>query len=262
MKKVLRRAAATASVGLLVVAAGCAATPVAPRLTATASRPLVSPGLVPVRAIVIDAGHGGKDPGASHYGLREKTFTLDIARRLRDELAASGFSVTMTRDRDEFLALSRRPSLANRLQADLFVSIHVNANHRRHVSGVEVYYPRQSVIDATGALPPRVHTEEVASLTAGVRHIRWDLVLSRSRRKSATMARHICRTMQARLGVRCRGTHGARFVVLREAWMPAVLVEVGYVSNRQEAQQLSRSAYRQTIAKAIAEGIVAYTSHL
>lgn len=262
MKQVLGRAPALGIWGAWMIVAGCAAVPVPSGLPSTASRSLVSPGLVPIRTIVLDAGHGGKDPGASHYGLREKHLALDITRRLRDELVASGFSVTMTRDRDEFLVLSRRPAVANRLQADLFVSVHVNANHRRHVSGVEVYYPRQSVIDATGALPPRVQAEEVSALTAGVRQILWDLALSRSRRKSVAMARHICRTMQARLGARCRGTHGARFVVLREAWMPAVLVEVGYVSNRQEAQQLGRSAYRQTIAKAIAEGIVAYTSHL
>lgn len=242
--------------------AGCAAVPVPSRATSRTPSPLPSRMAAPIRTIVVDAGHGGKDPGTSHYGLREKHLALDIARRLRDELAASGFSVSMTRDRDEFLSLSRRPSIANRMQADLFVSVHVNANHQRRVSGVEVYYPRESVMDASGALPPRVQAAEVDGLTASVRQILWDLVLSRSRRKSVTMAHDVCRAMQHRLGARCRGTHGARFVVLREAWMPAVLVEVGYLSNRREAQQLRRSAYRATIAKAIAEGVVSYVNHL
>lgn len=262
MLKVLIRPAAVARWGAVMVLAGCATTPLPSRPTPLSARPLVSPGLVPLQTIVIDAGHGGKDPGASHYDLREKDLTLDIVRRLRDELAASGFSVTLTRDRDEFLSLHRRPAVANRSQTDLFVSVHVNANRRRHVAGVEVYYPRESVIDPSASLPPRVQPLEVDALTTTLRHVLWDLVLSRSRRQSVVLAGHICRAMQTRLGVPCRGTRGARFVVLREAWMPAVLVEVGYVSNRQEAQRLSRSSYRQTIAKAIAEGLVSYVNHL
>ncbi|MBI4354330.1 MAG: N-acetylmuramoyl-L-alanine amidase [Candidatus Omnitrophica bacterium] len=247
------------SAAAAVLLAGCAA---APPVTPSASRSLVSPGLVPVRTIVIDAGHGGKDPGTSHYGLREKDLTLDITRRLKAELTASGFSVMMTRDHDEFLALSRRPAVANRSQADLFVSVHANANRQRQVSGVEVYYPRQSVIGSSMSLPPRIDAAEVDALTTTVRQVLWDVVLSRSRRESSAMARHICRALQARLGAPCRGTRGARFVVLREAWMPSVLVEVGYVSNRKEAQQLGRASYRQLIAKAIAEGLVSYANRL
>ncbi len=256
MLKVLIRVAAAA------LLAGCAAAPLSSGPLSLATRPLVSPGLVPLRTIVIDAGHGGKDPGASHYGLREKDLNLDIARRLRSELTAAGFSVTMTRDHDEFLSLQRRPSVANRSQADLFVSVHVNANRRRHVAGVEVYYPRESVIGSSTPLPPRIEPMEIDALTTTHRHVLWDLVLSKSRRQSAVMARHICRALQIQLGAPCRGTRGARFVVLREAWMPAVLVEVGYVTNRKEAQQLNRSSYRQTIAKAIAEGVVSYANQL
>ena len=260
MKDILNRAAAVVSWSVVMAVAGCAAAP--PAGTSLSSRPLVSPGLVPIRSIVIDAGHGGKDPGTSHYGLREKDLTLDIARRLRSELTAAGFSVMMTRDHDEFLSLQRRPSVANRSQADLFVSVHVNANRRRHVSGVEVYYPRESVIGSSASVPPRIQSTEVDALTTTVRHVLWDVVLSKSRRQSAAMARHICRALQSRLGAPCRGTRGARFVVLREAWMPSVLVEVGYVTNRKEAQQISRSSYRQSIAKAIAEGVVSYANHL
>lgn len=262
MKDIVSRAASMITWSLLVAVAGCAATPLPSGAISPASHPLVSPGLVPVRTIVIDAGHGGKDPGTSHYGLREKDLTLDIVRRLRSELTTAGFSVTMTRDHDEFLSLQRRPSVANRSQADLFVSVHVNANRRRTVSGVEVYYPRESVIGSSRSLPPRIQPEEASALTSTVQHVLWDVVLSKSRRQSAVMARHICRALQSRLGAPCRGTRGARFVVLREAWMPAVLVEVGYVSNRKEAQQLSRSSYRQSIAKAIAEGVVSYANQL
>lgn len=219
---------------------------------------LVSPERLPVRSVVVDAGHGGHDPGAMHHGLKEKDLTLDIARRLRTQLRGHGLLVTMTRETDDFVALSRRPGVANRMAADLFVSVHINANRSRHVSGVEVYYPRESSVDAEAAFPPHVEPAEVALPTTTIRRVLWDLVLSRTRRDSARMALQICRAMRARLGVRCRWVRGARFVVLREARMPAVLVEVGYLSNRPEASRLASPAYRQTVAQAIAEGLLAY----
>lgn len=219
---------------------------------------LISPTLSPVRSIVVDAGHGGHDPGAMYHGLREKDLTLDIARRLEVELHTHDVSVTMTRDGDEFITLSRRPSVANRIPADLFVSVHLNANRNRHVSGVEVYYPRESVVDADASFPPHIQPEDVSLPTTTIKRILWDLVLSRSRRQSVQMALHICRALRTRLGVRCRWVRGARFVVLREARMPAVLVEAGYISNRPEASRLASPSYRQAVAQAIAEGIVAY----
>jgi N-acetylmuramoyl-L-alanine amidase len=211
---------------------------------------------------VVDAGHGGHDPGAIHHGVREKDLTLDIARRLTAELQGRGLAVTMTRDRDEFLVLSRRPNVANRIQADCFVSVHVNANRSRQVSGVEVYYPRESVVDAAAPFPPHIEPAEVWLPTATIKQILWDLVLTRTRRQSVRMAVHICRAMRSRLHVRCRGVRGARFVVLREARMPAVLVEVGYLSNQREAARLAQTSYRQAIAQAIAEGLTAYVREL
>jgi len=207
--------------------------------------------------VVVDAGHGGHDPGTSHFGLREKDLALDIARRLKQQLQAAGLSAVMTRNRDEFIPLSQRPAVANRIQADLFVSVHINANRKRSVSGIEVYYPRESVVSPSASYPPRVAPAEVALPTSTVRQILWDLVLTRSRRRAATMATGVCRAMEQQLGVPCRWVKGARFVVLREAWMPAILVEVGYVSNRQEAARLAEASYRQAIAQAIAAGILA-----
>ena len=215
----------------------------------------------PIQTIVIDPGHGGHDPGTSHHGLREKDLNLDIASRLRSQLEDRGLSVTMTRDRDEFISLSRRPAIANRMRADLFVSVHANANRSRQVSGVEVYYPRESQVDAAGLLPPSVEPSELGPATMTVRQILWDLVLTRTRRHSTRMAMRICRAMRAS-GVRCRGVKGARFVVLREATMPAVLVEVGYVTNEEEASRLSNPASRDRIADGIADGLVAYVGEL
>ncbi len=246
---------------LCVGLTGCASIP-STSVGPSALRPLISPGLTPIRTVVLDPGHGGYDPGTSHHGLLEKDLTLDIARRLRDELKSEGLSVVMTRDHDEFIKLQRRAAIANHLPADLFVSVHVNANRRRSVSGIEVYYPRESVLDPSASWPPGLQPEDVALATTTIRDVVWDVVLSRSRRHSLRMAMAICRSMRERVGVHCRGVHGARFVVLREAWMPAVLVEVGYVSNRDEATRLASAAYRQAIAQGIADGVATYVAQL
>lgn len=239
---------------------GCASTP-AP----LSGAPLVSPArygarplVGPIETIVIDAGHGGHDPGTSHYGLKEKVLALDIAKRLRAQLQDIGLTVVMTRETDQFIPLSGRPSVANRLNADLFVSVHINANHNRRVSGIEVYYPRESIVSTAAPWPPSVLAAEIGTPTTTVKQVLWDLVLRRARWQSRRLASSICRSMRDGLSASCRATKPARFVVLREARMPAVLVEVGYVSNRDEAVRLGNTAYRQAAAQAIAEGIVSY----
>lgn len=245
-------------VSSLLLITGCASLK-APAGAFLQPPPLVAgPGLLPIHSVVVDAGHGGHDPGAMAHGLTEKDLNLDIARRLKTELQTSGLSVTMTRETDDFVTLTRRPDVANRMTADLFVSVHINANRNRHVSGVEVYYPRESVVDAEATFPPAMEPSEVSLPTTTIKRIVWDLVLSKTRRHSARMALQICRAMRSRLRVRCRWVRGARFVVLREARVPAVLVEVGYLSNRPEASRLATSPYRQAVAQAIAEGILAY----
>lgn len=249
--------------GSLVVCWGCAsAPPPAARSFRSPPRPDAVPLVGPIRTIVIDAGHGGHDPGTSHHGLKEKALALDIARRLRSALTGSGLSAVMTREGDQFIPLNTRPAIANRLRADLFVSVHINANRNRRVSGIEVYYPRVSVVSSSAQWPPWVLPVEVAIPSANVKQVLWDLALRRTRSQSRRLAVSICRSMRAALQVPCRGTKPARFVVLREAWMPAVLVEVGYVSNREEAGRLASAAYRQAAARAIADGIIAYVREL
>ena len=238
---------------------GCSTAP----LTQT-SEPLRSPPYrsaqtltAPVNTIVIDAGHGGHDPGTSHHGLKEKHLALDIARRLRTTLQDAGLTVVMTRETDQFIPLSGRPAIANRLGADLFVSVHINANKNSRVSGAEVYYPRVSAVSQTAKWPPAVRASEVGVPTMTVKQILWDLVLGRTRSQSRKLASTICGSMRQGLEVSCK-SKPARFVVLRESWMPSVLVEVGYVSNATEAQRLNRSDYRASAAESIAQGIVAY----
>jgi N-acetylmuramoyl-L-alanine amidase len=225
-------------------------------------RPSAPPPAAAVRRIVIDAGHGGHDPGTSHYGLKEKYMALDIAKRLRANLEQAGFTVVMTRETDQFIPLSRRAEIANRLRADLFVSVHINANRSSRINGIEVYYPRSSVIASGAQWPPTVSPSEIGVPSLTVKQVLWDLVLRRTRTQSRRLAHAVCRSMRDGLGAPCRGTKPARFVVLREAWMPAVLVEVGYVTNREEARRLGNPDYRRAAADAIAEGILAYVRQL
>ena len=187
---------------------------------------------------------------------------LDIARRLRAPLQERGFRVVMTREADQFIPLSGRPAIANRLGADLFVSVHINANRNRQVAGVEVYYPRESVVASSAQWPPSVSSGDIGIPSVVVKQILWDLVLSRTRSQSRRLASALCASMREGLQVRCRGIRAARFVVLREAWMPAVLVEVGYVTNRAEARRLGSTEYRQAAAQSIAQGIVSYAREI
>ena len=242
--------------------AGCASVP-APRpvspLVSSVRGPLPSALL---KTVVIDAGHGGHDPGTFHFGLKEKHLALDIAKRLRTQLQEVGLDVVMTRQTDQFIPLSSRPGLANRLHADLFVSIHINPNRNRRVSGIEVYYPRESVVSSSAQWPPSVSENEVGTPSTTVKQVLWDLVLGRTRSHSHRLASSICRSMRTHLHVPCRGTKPARFVVLREAWMPAVLVEVGYVTNEVEAARLGSPKYRQAIAESIGEGVLSYARQI
>jgi N-acetylmuramoyl-L-alanine amidase len=242
----------------LFLLAGCAAEQAAAP-SAPIRSPVTSAAPPPaIRTIVIDTGHGGHDPGTQHHGLKEKHLALDISKRLRTELEQSGLRVIMTRETDKFIPLSGRPAIANRLRADLFVSVHINANRSRQVAGIEVYYPRSSVVASSAQWPPLVSPAEIGLPSTTVKQVLWDLVLRRSRTQSRRLGHAICRAMRDGMGAPCRAVKPARFVVLREAWMPAVLVEVGYVSNYGEAQRLGTAEYRQAAARSIARGILAY----
>lgn len=265
MSNVSRGVRVWLTAGVLSTAWGCASTTTGSGgsgVLVSPPRRAAAPLAGSVNTVVIDAGHGGHDPGTSHYGLREKVLALDIAKRLRTHLQQAGLSVVMTRDTDRFIPLSGRPAVANRLDADLFVSVHINANTSGRVSGIEVYYPRQSIVASSAQWPPSVSQREIGIPSSTIKQILWDLVLSRARVQSRRLASSICHEMRDGLQAPCRAVKPARFVVLREAWMPAVLVEVGYVSNRAEAARLAKAEYRQAAAQFIGEGIVSYIREL
>ena len=211
------------------------------------------------RPIVIDPGHGGDDTGAkSPDGLTEKELTLAIARRLARILESRGHAVRLTRDGDQSRALTDRTALANRLEAPVFVSLHANASTFSSVSGAETYY-----MSLDGA------SDEAAAATADLENlaggstderspldlILWDLAQAEVLNESAEFALAVQGRLNARLGSRDRGVKQAPFVVLTGATMPAILVEVGFLSNTSEAQRLIQPDYQQQLAEAVAAGI-------
>jgi len=184
--------------------------------------------------IVLDAGHGGKDPGAiGRGGLKEKNITLDIAQRLKDVLDRdSGYDVVMTRNSDVFVPLTTRSYIANNANGDAFISIHVNSARKKAAHGFEVYFLSSAV---------------------GKKHKAYDDIA-----EATELAKCITSAASYRLGLANRGVKPAKFCVLKGTYMPSVLVEVGFISNRKEAINLRSPEYRQSIAESIADGIAAY----
>jgi len=220
-----------------------------------------------VRKIVLDPGHGGKDPGArGRKGTKEKEIVLDVALRIRDLLAENGVDVIMTRDKDQFISLGRRTQIANKNKADFFISIHANSSRSRVASGFEVYYLSNTVDDESRAIAAMenanldIEEDAFSGRTQDLDATLWDLINSENRTESAELAKELEQSARARLGVRNRGVKSARFAVLKGATMPAVLVEVGFLTNPVEEERLLSSGYRQRLAEAITTGILNYKS--
>ena len=216
-----------------------------------------------VGRIVIDPGHGGRDPGAIGQGTSEAAITLDIALRLEKLLAKEpGVEVVLTRRTDEFVALAERPAIANRERADLFVSIHVNANRDRSVHGVETYLLNFASTPDAAAVAAR----ENASSSLTMSHLN-DLVkqiaLGNKLQESHDLAGHVQTALvkklrPANLPVHDLGVKQAPFVVLVGASMPSVLVEVANLTHAQEGRLIATGAYRQKIAESLFDGLRRY----
>ncbi len=218
------------------------------------------------RKIVIDAGHGGYDSGATGlHHIEEKTVVLDIARMLTLELEARGFEVVMTRDTDVFIPLARRAGIANQARADLFVSVHGNASTTKSLRGFEVYSLSEDVDDESIAMQ-RAEMSEPFFRTAdpspsnGLKAILWDLRQAENRRESISLAAEIARAAGGESLNVTQRLRSAQFYVLKWTECPAVLVETGYLTNTQDARFLRSPYYRKRMARAIAQGIVDYRS--
>jgi N-acetylmuramoyl-L-alanine amidase len=208
--------------------------------------PRPSPPGVRLRTICLDAGHGGKDPGNQVGSNQEKRHTLLLAQELRDELTRANFKVLLTRNRDTFVDLNWRSEYARRKAADLFVSIHFNSaeTSRGSVHGCEVY-----CLVPPGANSTNAQGEGGAGeWCAGSRH----------NAQNALLAYQVQKSLTQRVGIEDRGVRRARFAVLREAAMPAILVEAGFMSHPAEGRKIFTAEYRHQLARAMAEGIVAY----
>ena len=222
-----------------------------------------------IKKVVVDAGHGGNDPGAlGRAGLREKDVNLDIAKRLASLLKAEGVKVIMTRSTDRFIPLDTRVQITNNANADLFVSIHSNANRTRSMNGFEVYYVSASLNDSKRALlaariaAPNLEGASFASHSLELKAMLWDMLYAYDRAESVQLAREICKSVHNNMNVRVIGVKDARYEVLRGAQMPAVLVETGFVSNTNEERMLRNGYYRQKIAESIFGGMRDYAQGL
>jgi N-acetylmuramoyl-L-alanine amidase len=217
-----------------------------------------------IDVIVIDPGHGGADSGAvGSRGLVEKDVTLDIAQRLNRLLEKEpGLKIILTRRDDVLVPLEERTAIANRSAADLFVSIHTNASPKRSAHGSQTFFLSAAKTDearAAAALenssirfePPG--SESVVS--DDVEYILMDLVQSEYQRESQDLAGMIESRLKDELPITSRGVGQAGFVVLNKAYMPAVLVETAFISNREEEDLLKKGSFRQKVAQALYESI-------
>jgi N-acetylmuramoyl-L-alanine amidase len=191
---------------------------------------------------------------------------LDIARRLESLLTAVGVDVVLTRRTDEFVPLDKRPVVATREQADLFLSIHVNASRVRTARGIESYvlnFATDPDAEAVAARENASTNHTMSNLPEIVRAITLNSKLDESRRFAALIQRTLAaRLSSSNAGLRDHGVKQAPFVVLIGAEMPSVLVEVGFITSPQEARLLQSDAYRQRIALALFDAVRGYQTSL
>ncbi|MBT0939965.1 GBS Bsp-like repeat-containing protein [Streptococcus salivarius] len=193
------------------------------------------------KIVYLDAGHGGYDPGASYFGISEKSLTLAIQSRVKAKLEAEGYQVVTTRTSDTYVDLTDRSRAANASESDIFVSIHINASGSSAAQGIETYY-----YQPYAEYPSRINATYHANPTR----------LS----MSDTLANAIQSSLINATGAQNQGVKRQTFAVLRETTAPAVLLELGFLSNPQEAARLNTSAYQETLANAIVAGIKRYYS--
>ena len=218
-----------------------------------------------LREVVIDAGHGGKDPGAIGVaGMQEKTVVLDVAQRLEKLLEAAGVKVTMTRKDDTFFSLPERTAIASRSRADLFISIHANSSPVRSVHGVEVYCLKDlGTLEKNEAQRQANHKLMFKNLSMkkgslSLEDIVEDMLYTHKQSVSPALATKLADRVAQTAKANDRGDKQSRFFVLRNTLIPAVLVEIGFVTNPKEGRLLKTGDYRQRIAEGLANGILGY----
>ncbi|MGA1862522.1 N-acetylmuramoyl-L-alanine amidase [Deferribacter thermophilus] len=211
-----------------------------------------------IKTIVIDPGHGGKDPGCNYYGLKEKDIVLDIALYLRDLLKSkTNLKVLLTRDRDIFIPLEERTAFANKHKADIFVSIHVNASRNKMAKGVETYV--LNVTKDKSALEVAAFENQATEKSlSDLQGILKDIMLNSKLEESLLLAKDVQDNLVSNLKSVNLGVKQAPFYVLVGARMPSILIETGFLSNKYEAKKFADKNYRAKIAEGIYNGLIAY----
>jgi N-acetylmuramoyl-L-alanine amidase len=216
-----------------------------------------------LQTIVIDPGHGGPDPGAvGQKGLEEKGITLDIAKRLAEMLEDKlHLKVVLTRSQDVFVSLADRARIANESKADLFISVHCNASPKKTSCGTETYFLSVAKTDWARAVEARENAvikfelPEGASDTTNLSYVLWDLAQNEFLNESSQLAELVHAQLTSRSSGEDRGLNQANFYVLRLCYMPAVLAEVAFVSNKEEEKLLRDPSFRQKAAEGLFEAI-------
>jgi N-acetylmuramoyl-L-alanine amidase len=220
-----------------------------------------------VSRIVIDPGHGGRDPGTIARGLTEAALTLDVALRLEKLLQKElGVEVVLTRRTDVYVPLEERTALANRHNADLFLSIHVNSSRNTSAKGIETYFlsfASSPEAEAVAARENSASEREMHHLPDLVKAITLNNKLDESRDLAGMVQEALVANLKrSNRDVRSRGVKKAPFVVLIGAAMPSVLAEISFITNKQELQLLKTSAYKDRIAQALYSAVLRYRKSL
>ena len=239
----------------------------APELNA----PLTSPALslaqqlnLGVRRIVLDPGHGGKDPGASAFGMKEKDLVLQVAKKLAVKLKKDlGYEVILTRNDDTFISLEQRTAIANTNSADLFISLHLNAHPSSKIFGFETYYlnlSSDSEAIRVAALENATSTHQLSDL----QNILADIMKNSKIDESSRLAQQVQDALSSGLTdrkypqVKSLGVKKAPFYVLIGAEMPAILIEMAFLSNKTDASQMKKEGYQDALTEEIAQGLQRY----
>jgi N-acetylmuramoyl-L-alanine amidase len=217
-----------------------------------------------LKKIVLDPGHGGKDPGAiGIQGVAEKDIVLKVAKKLAARLKKDlGVQVVLTRSDDRFIRLEDRTAIANKEDADLFISLHMNASPNGEAKGLETYYLDNTTDEASLRLAARENSTSTANVS-DLQFILSDMTQNMKLEDSVTLAHRLhdslLTSMAPKLGdVRDLGVKKALFYVLVGARMPSVLLEMFFITNRNEGRAMSQDSYQDTVVDALFEGIQKY----
>ncbi len=219
-----------------------------------------------VRTIMIDPGHGGKDPGAIGPGkVYEKDVNLRFALILGKMLEQEGFKVLYTREKDTFIPLEDRTAQANLKNADLFISVHCNAIHLPSLSGLETYYLDLATSKDAVRVAARENAVSARSIS-DLQVILTDLMLNSKLKESKDLAKsvhsRVVSSVRQKHKVRDHGVRSAPFYVLMGAKMPAILLELGYLTNPEEAKRLQSDDYLKLLAAGVVKGVAAYKTNI